>query len=115
MESRVLDQEIIGISRRGARDAAGPGRRPADMHGQGARQSVQLVGGHSDSAHQVKANRLLARLSALTGARPAVLNASGMASSKAETEALLRASFLQEATSAVQRLTLSLVGIGSPE
>jgi DNA-binding transcriptional regulator LsrR (DeoR family) len=114
LESTLICDEVIGISSWSESllamvDALRP------LHPGAAKTVVQLVGGNGASTVQFQANRLLARLAALTGAEPVFLAAPGVLLSGADVESLLRAPSLHEATSAWQELTLALLGIGAVE
>lgn len=74
---------------------------------------TQLVGGIGDPRVQVSANRLLDRLSTVTGGQPVFMPAPGLVDDPAARRALLHDAAVTPATTAWQRLTVALVGIGS--
>ena len=74
---------------------------------------TQLVGGIGDPRVQVSANRLLDRISTVTGARPVFMPAPGLVNDPAARRALLLDPSVTPALEAWQRLTVALVGIGS--
>lgn len=74
---------------------------------------TQLVGGIGDPRVQVSANRLLDRLSTVTGARPVFMPAPGLVNDPAARRGLLLDPSVAPALEAWQRLTVALVGIGS--
>jgi DNA-binding transcriptional regulator LsrR (DeoR family) len=80
-----------------------------------ADQVVQMLGGMGNPAVQIHATQLSTRLAQLTGARPRLLPAPGVAGTAAAKRALLADTFVRDTLDEFRRITLALVGIGSVE
>ena len=80
-----------------------------------AERVVQLFGGVGNPAAEAHAARLTQRFAELTGARPTLLLAPGIAASAQARRAYLEERFVAEATAAFDEVTLALVGIGALE
>jgi DNA-binding transcriptional regulator LsrR (DeoR family) len=80
-----------------------------------AERVVQLVGGVGNPGAEAHAARLTQRFAELTGARPTLLLAPGIASSTQTRKAFLEDQFVQEAMEALDGVSLALVGIGALE
>jgi DNA-binding transcriptional regulator LsrR (DeoR family) len=80
-----------------------------------AERVVQLVGGVGNPAAEQHAARLTQRFAELTGARPTFLLAPGIAASVQARKVLLQDQYVKEAMTALDQVTLALVGIGALE
>ncbi|WJK32143.1 sugar-binding domain-containing protein [Solwaraspora sp. WMMA2065] len=78
-------------------------------------QVVQIVGGVGNPRVQVRANLLMSRFAAMTGAEPLFMPAPAMLGTEAAREALLRDPTVAEVLQTWPKLTMALVGIGSLE
>jgi len=74
---------------------------------------VQIVGGLGNPDAQFQATRLTGRLAQLTGGSPAYVPAPGLVSTPALREAITTDTSVTEVMALWQKLTVSLVGIGS--
>ena len=74
---------------------------------------VQMFGGVGEPAVQVQATRLLSRFADITGARPIFMPTPGVVSTPEVREAVIHDAAIHEVTEAWNRLTVTLVGIGS--
>src|SRR3954469_5752209 len=81
----------------------------------GADRVVQLFGGVGNPSAEAHAARLTQRFADLTGAKPTFLLAPGIATSVEAREALMQDRFVQEAMTALDTVTLALVGVGALE
>jgi DNA-binding transcriptional regulator LsrR (DeoR family) len=81
----------------------------------GAKRVVQLMGGVGNPSAEAHAARLTQRFAELTGAQPTFLLAPGIASSAEAHDVLLKEPVVRDAMSAIDDVTLALVGIGSLE
>jgi DNA-binding transcriptional regulator LsrR (DeoR family) len=114
LETTLIGDEVVGISSWSASLLAAveamqrSGRRVA-------REIVQLVGGHGDPAVQMQATRMAGLLAELTGADPVFLPAPAFLGTAAARKVIVNDRTVAEAMSAFDRLTVSLVGIGSLE
>lgn len=78
-------------------------------------QVVQIVGGVGNPRVQVRANRLISRFAAMTGADPLFMPAPAMLGTEAAREALLQDPTVADVFQTWPKLTMALVGIGSLE
>ena len=76
---------------------------------------VQLFGGVGNPAVQVQATRLLSRLASNTGAEPIYMPTPSLVSTTAVRDAVMQDTAIEEVAARWDRLTLTLVGIGSLE
>lgn len=80
-----------------------------------ARYVVQTLGGIGNPSVQKHATNTTTRLAQLTGARPLILNAPGIAASREAKLVLLGDSFVRETMDQFRNITLAIIGIGSVE
>ena len=81
----------------------------------GATRVIQLFGGVGDPAAAGHAARLTQRFADLAGAKPTFMLTPGIATSVSARRALVQDQFVQEAITALDDVTLALVGIGALE
>lgn len=112
LEATMTGGDVVGISSWSATllsavDAMRPLPRRA------AKRIVQLFGGVGNPAAVAHASRLTHRLAELTGAKPTLLLAPGIAVSPEARDALMQDQFVEAALEALDDVTLALVGIGA--
>lgn len=74
---------------------------------------VQMLGGIGNPNVQKHATQLTTRLAQLTGAKPMILSAPGLAASREAKLVLLGDSFVRETMDEFKNITLAIVGIGA--
>jgi DNA-binding transcriptional regulator LsrR (DeoR family) len=114
LETTLTGGDIVGVSSwSGTLLAAADAMRPLSRSA--AERVVQLFGGVGNPAAEAHAAHLTQRFADLAGARPTFLLAPGIATSVPVREALLQDQFVREAMSALDDVTLALVGVGALE
>ncbi|MFV2022390.1 sugar-binding transcriptional regulator [Micromonospora sp. LOL_023] len=78
-------------------------------------QVVQIVGGVGNPRVQVRANLLISRFAAMTGAEPLFMPAAAMLGTEAARQALLQDPTVADVFRTWPKLTMALIGIGSLE
>ncbi|MEZ0167150.1 sugar-binding transcriptional regulator [Microvirga sp. TS319] len=111
LETTLDDGEVIGISSWSASllrmvESIHPTKRHAE-------NVVQMLGGIGNPAVQSHATQLTTRLAELTGAKPLLLPAQGVASSSAAKLVVLGDSYVRSTMDQFRRVTVALVGIGA--
>ena len=76
---------------------------------------VQVLGGLGNPAAEAHANHLVTRLARLVNGEPCFLPAPGVVGAASSVNVLLKDPYVQQTTSLFNKLTISLVGIGSIE
>ena len=114
LEASLTGGDVVGISSWSATllAAVDAMRR---MPRVAAERVVQLVGGVGNPAAEQHAARLTQRFAELTGAKPTFLLAPGIAPSVQARKVLLQDQYVTEAMTALDEVTLALVGIGALE
>ena len=114
LEASLTGGEVVGISSWSATllAAVDAMRRSSRVT---AERAVQLFGGVGNPTAEAHAARLTQRFAELTGAHPSFLLAPGIAASPQAREAFLEDQFVREAMSALDDVSLALVGIGALE
>ena len=114
LEASLTGGDVVGISSWSATllAAVDAMRRSSRVT---AERVVQLFGGVGNPMAETHAARLTQRFAELTGARPSFLLAPGIAVSPQAREAFLEDRFVREAMSALDDVSLALVGIGALE
>jgi DNA-binding transcriptional regulator LsrR (DeoR family) len=74
---------------------------------------VQVLGGLGNPAAEAHANHLVTRLARLVNGEPCFLPAPGVVGAASSVNVLLKDPYVQQTTSLFNKLTISLVGIGS--
>jgi DNA-binding transcriptional regulator LsrR (DeoR family) len=114
LEMTLTGGDVVGMSSWSATLlAAVDAMRPLSRTG--AQRVVQLMGGVGNPSAEAHAARLTQRFAELTGAQPTFLLAPGIASSAQAHDVLLKEPVVRDAMSAINDVTLALVGIGSLE
>ncbi|MBX2885907.1 MAG: sugar-binding transcriptional regulator [Granulosicoccus sp.] len=80
-----------------------------------AKYVVQTLGGMGDPAVQIHATQLTSQLAKLTGGKPMLLNAPGLAQSREAKLVLMGDSYIRETVELFEKVTLGIVGIGALE
>jgi DNA-binding transcriptional regulator LsrR (DeoR family) len=111
LETTLNAGEVIGISSWSASllrmvESIHPTKRHAES-------VVQMLGGIGNPAVQSHANQLTTKLADLTGARPLLLPAQGVASSSAARLVMLGDTYVRATMNEFRRVTVALVGIGA--
>jgi DNA-binding transcriptional regulator LsrR (DeoR family) len=76
---------------------------------------VQVLGGLGNPAAEAHANHLVTRLARLVNGEPCFLPAPGVVGAASSVNVLLKDPYVQQTTNLFNKLTISLVGIGSIE
>ncbi len=114
LEASLTGGDVVGISSWSATllAAVDAMRR---MPRVAAERVLQLVGGVGNPAAEQHAARLTQRFAELTGAKPTFLLAPGIAPSVQARKVLLQDQYVKEAMTALDEISLALVGIGALE
>ena len=114
LEASLTGGDVVGISSWSATllAAVDAMRRSSRVT---AERVVQLFGGVGNPTAEAHAARLTQRFAELTGAKPSFLLAPGIASSPQARDAFMEDQFVREAMSALDDVSLALVGIGALE